>query len=79
MIVADKPAESWTDEDVTGLKFSAEYRWAVQNPEALQKNWLPPLVKGDARRITTVTRQMVKEVHQTIWFDKTSDRNGVFI
>ena len=70
MIVADKPAESWTDEDVTGFEIKlSDIARRFKNLEALQKEVAASTGEGiDARRIT-VTRLDGQEVHQTIWFD----------
>lgn len=69
MIVADKPAESWTDEDVTGfeIKLSNIVR-RFKNLEALQKEVAAKGEGFEARRIT-VTRSDGKETHRMVWID----------
>ena len=70
MIVADKPAESWKDEDVTGFEIKlSDIARRFRNLEALQKDVAAFTGEGfEARRIT-VTRPDGQEVHQTVWFD----------
>ncbi len=70
MIVADKPTESWKDEDVTGFEIKlSDIARRFRNLEALQKEVAASTGEGfEARRIT-VTRPDGQEVHQTIWFD----------
>jgi len=76
MIVADKPVEAWTDDDVTGfeIKLSDMARRFI-NLEAMQKDMTASKHSGfDARRIT-VTRPDGHEVHRMVWIDKEdSDR-----
>ena len=69
MIVADKPAESWTDTDVT--KFEIELADLVrrfQNLEALQKETTAKGEGFEARRIT-VTHSDGQETHRVVWVD----------
>jgi uncharacterized protein YejL (UPF0352 family) len=69
MIVADKPAESWTDQDVT--KFEIELADLVrkfQNLEALQKETTAKGEGFEARRIT-VTHSDGQETHRVVWVD----------
>ncbi|WP_055073589.1 hypothetical protein [Pseudanabaena sp. 'Roaring Creek'] len=76
MIVVDKPAESWTDADMTSFepKLSDLARRFI-NLEALQKGMVASKNQGfDARRIT-IARPDGQEVHQLIWLDREdSDR-----
>ena len=69
MIVADKPAESWTDKDVTQFEIElADLVRRFQNLEALQKE---ASVKGEgfeARRIT-VTHSDGQETPRLVWVD----------
>ena len=69
MIIADKPAESWVDEDVTGFEMKlADLVRRFKNLEAVQKE---VAAKGDgfeAKRIT-VTRPDGQETHQMVWVD----------
>lgn len=69
MIVADKPPESWTDEDVTEfeVKLSALAR-KFHNLEALQKEVAAKGEGFEARRIT-VTRPDGQETHRMVWVD----------
>ena len=72
MIVVDKPAESWTDEDVTGFEIKlSDIARRFKNLEALNAE---VAAKGDgfeARRIT-VTRSDGQEVHRMVWVDHES-------
>ncbi len=70
MIVSDKPAESWTDNDVVAFesKLSDLARRFI-NLEALQKGMAASKNRGfDARRIT-IARPDGHEVHQLLWID----------
>jgi hypothetical protein len=71
MIVAEKPAESWTDDDVTSFeaKLSDIARRFI-NLEALQKDMATSKHAGfEARRIT-VTRPDGQEVHRMVWIEE---------
>ena len=84
MIVADKPAESWTDEDVTGFEIKlSDIARRFKNLEALQNEVAARQLEGsgryastasstgeglEARRIT-VTRPDGQEVNQIIWLN----------
>ncbi|MEI6064545.1 MAG: hypothetical protein WCQ26_08130, partial [Pseudanabaena sp. ELA748] len=76
MIVVDKPAESWTDADMTSFepKLSDLARRFI-NLEALQKGMVASKNQGfDARRIT-IARPDGQEVHRLVWLDREdSDR-----
>ena len=76
MIVVDKPAESWTDADMTSFepKLSDLARRFI-NLEALQKGMVASKNKGfDARRIT-IAHPNGEEVHRLVWLDREdSDR-----
>jgi len=69
MIIADKPAESWKDEDVSLFQSKlAELSSKFSNLEAIQEE---VKVKGEglsARRIT-VTRSDGEETNHMIWID----------
>jgi len=70
MIVGDKPAEAWTDQDV--LRFEANLGDLVrrfQNLEALQGEMVARGEGLEARRIT-VTRPDGHEEHRVIWLDQ---------
>ncbi|MCT7980491.1 DUF4007 family protein [Laspinema olomoucense] len=63
MIVADKPGESWTDEDATGFEIKlSDIARRFKNLEALQKEVAAKGEGFDARRIT-VTRPDGEETH----------------
>ena len=70
MIVADKPAESWNDEDVTNFELKlSELARRFKNLEDLQKDAQTRTTEGfDARKIT-VTRPDGKETYSLVWFD----------
>ncbi|QNH57095.1 hypothetical protein [Limnospira indica] len=72
MIVADKPAESWTDEDATGFEIKlSDIARRFKNLEALQKEVAAKGEGFEARRIT-VTRPDGKETHGIVWSDRES-------
>lgn len=69
MIVADKPAESWTDEDVTAFEMKlADLVRRFKNLEALQKEVAAKGEGFEARRIT-MTHPDGQEIHQMVWVD----------
>jgi hypothetical protein len=69
MIVADKPAESWTDEDVTAFEIKlADLVRRFKNLEAVQKEVAAKGEGFEARRIT-MTRPDGQEIHQVVWVD----------
>ncbi|MBD2152448.1 hypothetical protein H6F44_20340 [Pseudanabaena sp. FACHB-1277] len=81
MIIADKPAESWTDADVQSFEPKlTDLARRFMNLEALQKGMVASKNKGfDARRIT-IARPDGQEVHKLIWLDpKDSDRLEVLV
>jgi len=68
MIVADKPAESWTDEDVTGLEIKiCDLARRFNNLEALQKEVAASIGGGFEARKITVTRSDGQETHRIVW------------
>src|ERR687885_884631 len=70
MIVADKPAESWTDEDVTKFEINlSDISRRFKNLEALQKEVVAKGAGFDARRIT-VTRPDGEEINQIVGIDR---------
>jgi len=70
MIVADKPAESWTDEDVTGFEIKlSDLARRFKNLEALQKEVAAKGSQGFEARKITVTRPDGEETNQMVWFD----------
>lgn len=69
MIIADKPAESWTDEDVTLFEVKlADLVRRFKNLEAVQKEVAAKGEGFEARRIT-MTRPDGEEIHQMVWVD----------
>jgi hypothetical protein len=91
MIIADKPAESWTDADVQSFEPKlTDLARRFMNLEALQKEMAASYKANsgkahsgaqsfDARRIT-IARPDGQEVHQLIWLDpKDSDRLEVLV
>ncbi len=69
MIVADKPAESWTDDDATAFEMKlADLVRRFKNLEALQKEVAAKGEGFEARRIT-MTRPDGQEIHQMVWVD----------
>lgn len=70
MILADKPAESWTDEDVTGFEIKlSNIARRFKNLEALQKEVAAKGEGFEARRIT-VTRPDGEETHRMVWIER---------
>jgi hypothetical protein len=69
MIVADKPAESWTDEEVTGFEIKlSDLARRFKNLEALYKEVAAKGEGFEARRIT-VTRPDGQETHRMVWVE----------
>jgi hypothetical protein len=69
MIVADKPAESWTDDDATAFEMKlADLVRRFINLEALQKEVAAKGEGFEARRIT-MTRPDGQEINRTLWVD----------
>ncbi|NEP58320.1 MAG: hypothetical protein F6K31_15100 [Symploca sp. SIO2G7] len=70
MIVADKPAESWVDEDVTRFEIQlADLTRRFKNLEALRAEVAAKGGGFEARRIT-VTRQDGEEINQIVGIDR---------
>ncbi|NJK62486.1 MAG: hypothetical protein HC921_07180 [Synechococcaceae cyanobacterium SM2_3_1] len=71
MIVADKPAESWSDEDVTRFEVNlSDLARRFKNLEALQSEVRASKKEGfEARRIT-ITRPDGQETHRMVWMDE---------
>ncbi len=70
MIVADKPAESWTDEDVTAFEMKlADLVRRFKNLEVVQKEVAAKGEGFEARRIT-MTHPDGQEIHQMVWVDR---------
>ncbi|MEB3884306.1 hypothetical protein [Lyngbya sp. CCY1209] len=73
MIVADKPAESWTDADATGFEMKlSDIARRFKNLEALQKEVAAKGEGFEARRIT-VTRPDGEETHRMVWVEHESE------
>lgn len=69
MIVADKPAESWKDEDITSFELKlSDISRRFKNLEALQKEAATKGEGFEARRIT-VTRPDGQETHRMVWVE----------
>lgn len=75
MVIADKPPESWTDENVTAFEIKlADLARRFKNLEALQNetNNLTNVNVGlDSKRIT-VTNPDGEEIHRLVWVDNTN-------
>lgn len=70
MIVADKPAQSWTDEDVTNFEIQlSDIARRFKNLEALQNDAQPELDEGFEPRKITVTRPDGRETHSLVWLN----------
>jgi hypothetical protein len=70
MIVADKPAESWTDEDVTRFEINlSDLSRRFKNLEALRAEVAAKGGGFEARRIT-VTRPDGEEINQIVGIDR---------
>lgn len=70
MIVADRPAESWTDEDVTNFEVKlSDLARRFKNLEAIQKDAQTHTKEGFEARKITVTRPDGQETHSLVWFD----------
>ena len=70
MIVADKPAESWKDDDVTKFELRlSDLSRRFKNLEALKTSVRASNQNGFEAKRMTVTRSDGSEVHQMIWLD----------
>lgn len=70
MIVADKPAASWTDENVAGFEIKlSDLARRFKNLEALSHETRDQGEGFDARRIT-VTQPDGQETHRLVWVEK---------
>ncbi len=73
MIIADKPSESWTDEDFSIFELNlADVARRFENLEVLQKEVKVDNNSISARRIT-VTRPDGQETNRMVWIDKERD------
>lgn len=69
MIVTDKPAESWTDDDATAFEMKlADLVRRFKNLEALQKEVAAKGEGFEARRIT-ITRPDGNDINRMVWVD----------
>jgi hypothetical protein len=70
MIVADRPAESWSDDDVNGFEIKlSDLARKFKNLEALRSEVAVSKHGGfDARRVT-ITRADGQEIHRMVWLD----------
>lgn len=70
MIVADKPAESWTDEDLVRFELNlSDLSRRFKNLEALQKEVAASNRSGFEARRLTVTCPDGSEIHRMVWMD----------
>jgi hypothetical protein len=71
MIIADKPAESWDDQDVLAFEVNVmEYARRFANLEAMQREALAAPREGfDSLRVT-VTHPEGHETHRLVWVDR---------
>ncbi|UIE39120.1 hypothetical protein [Leptodesmis sichuanensis] len=71
MIVADKPAEAWTDQDVTAFELNlSDLARRFKNLEVLQKDVAAQSRSGFEARRLTVTRPDGSEIHRMVWMDQ---------
>ncbi len=71
MIVADKPAESWTDKDAIAFELNlSDLARRFKNLEALQKDVAAGSKSGFEVRRLTVTRPDGSEIHRMVWVDQ---------
>lgn len=69
MVVADKPAQSWTDEDATRFEIQlSDLARRFKNLEALQKEVATQSKGFEARRIT-ITCPDGRETHRMVWVE----------
>lgn len=74
MVIADKPPQSWTDEEVMGFEVKlSDIARRFKNLEALQKEVAPKGEGLEAKRIT-VTRPDGGETHQVVWVDNSNEQ-----
>ncbi len=72
MIVADKPAESWSDEDVINFELKlGDLARRFKNLEAIQKDMAATSHVGFKACRVTLTHPDGSEVHRMLWFDRT--------
>lgn len=73
MIIADRPADTWTDENLTAFEINVgEMARRFANLEALQKEIAQAPQQGfDAKRVT-ITSPTGKETHRVVWVERDS-------
>ncbi|NEQ47451.1 MAG: hypothetical protein F6K00_29485 [Leptolyngbya sp. SIOISBB] len=70
MVIADKPAESWTDEDMIRFELSlSDLSRRFKNLEALQASVKATSKGGFEARRVTVTRPDGTEINKMVWAD----------
>jgi len=75
MIVADKPAEVWTDKDVTAFELNlSDLARRFKNLEALQKDVAARSRAGFEVRRLTMTRPDGSEIHRMVSVDEDQQR-----
>jgi hypothetical protein len=68
MVIADKPAESWTDEDITRFEFNlSDLSRRFKNLEALQASVKAQGQGGFVTRRLTVSRPDGTEINRMVW------------
>ena len=71
MVIADKPAESWNDENVIGFEMQlSDIARIFINLESLQNNLAREPKKGLIAQKITITHSDGREVHRTIWIER---------
>ena len=71
MVIADKPAESWNDENVIGFEMQlSDIARRFINLESLQNNLAREPKKGLIAQKITITHSDGREVHRTIWIER---------
>ncbi|MDB9518513.1 hypothetical protein PN466_16330 [Roseofilum reptotaenium CS-1145] len=75
MIVADKPARSWTDGDVTQFEMTlSDLVRRFKNLESLQKDAEAAQSSGFTAKRITVTESDGREVHQAVWLNQAEEK-----
>jgi len=73
MIVADKPAQSWTDVESTAFESKlSDIARRFKNLEALQKD-VAAKGEGFSARLITLTRPDGQETHRMVWVERESE------
>ncbi|MDJ1182803.1 hypothetical protein [Roseofilum casamattae] len=75
MIVADKPARSLTDSDITRFEMTlSDLVRRFKNLESLQKDADAAQHQGFSAKRITVTESDGREVHQVVWLNRDQDK-----